>query len=352
VTDVPALTPEDTGLRSRRVLDEVERAVYGKREALELVWMGMLSGGHVLLEDLPGLGKTMLARSFAQVLGLTFSRVQFTPDLLPQDLTGAVVLDHESHRFVFREGPLFAQLLLADEVNRTPPKTQSALLEAMAERQVTVDGVTHPLPTPFVVLATQNPIEYEGTYALPEAQLDRFVLRTALGYLDTGGEARMVRRRLDRRGAEPRLERVCTAEELLAMMTALEYVEVHDDVLDYVVEIVAATRDHPKTVVGASPRGSLAVTQLARAAAVLEGRAHVTPDDVKRVVVPALGHRLVLKPEMWVARMTGDDLVREVLARVPTPVVDPSTAIGADAPGRPRERLTGDFGGRGGDRSW
>jgi len=320
VTSTPAHTHE----LARRILAEVEQAVHGKREALELVLMGVLARGHVLLEDLPGLGKTMLARSFAQVLGLSFSRVQFTPDLLPQDLSGAVVLDPRSRDFVFRRGPIFAQLLLADEINRTPPKTQAALLEAMAEHQVTADGVSHALPAPFVVLATQNPIEYEGTYALPEAQLDRFVLRLSIGYLDADGEAAMVRRKLDRRGEEVLLEEVCSAEELLAMMAALESVEVHPDVLDYAVAVVLATREHPKTLVGASPRGTLAVIQLARAAAVLAGRGHVTPDDVKRVAVPALGHRLVLRPELWVARVTGDDIVAEVLQQVDTPLVDPS----------------------------
>ncbi|MPZ60283.1 MAG: AAA domain-containing protein [Propionibacteriales bacterium] len=289
--------------------------------------MGILARGHVLLEDLPGLGKTMLARSFARVLGLSFNRVQFTPDLLPQDLTGAVVMDHRTKEFVFRQGPVFAQLLLADEINRTPPKTQSALLEAMAEQQVTADGVTHRLPSPFVVLATQNPIEYEGTYALPEAQLDRFRLRASLGYLEADGEAGMVRRKLDQRGQEAELKQVCGAADLLAMMDSLEWVEVHPDVLDYVVAIVHATREQGKTLVGASPRGTLALTQLARASAVLAGRAHVTPDDVKRLAVPALGHRLVLRPELWVARVTGDDLVREVLEQVETPLVDPGEAV-------------------------
>ncbi|MDQ3424061.1 MAG: MoxR family ATPase [Actinomycetota bacterium] len=321
------MTPLDTTELSGLVLDEVERAVYGKRAALELVWMGVLAGGHVLLEDLPGLGKTMLARSFASVLGLSFSRVQFTPDLLPQDLTGAIVLDHRTRDFVFRQGPIFGQLLLADEINRTPPKTQAALLEAMAEQQVTADGTSHRLPSPFVVLATQNPIEHEGTYALPEAQLDRFTLRLAIGYLDAAGEAGMVRRRLGYRGEEVRLTPRCSADRLLAMMRSLESVEVHDDVLDYIVALVLATRGHPKTLVGASPRGTIAVTQLSRAAAVLAGRTHVTPDDVKRVAVPALGHRLVLKPEMWVARVTGDDVVAEVLDRVETPLVDPSSGV-------------------------
>jgi MoxR-like ATPase len=327
VNPTETLRPEQTHERSERILDEVERVIYGKRTALELVLMGVLARGHVLLEDLPGLGKTMLARSFAQVLGLSFSRVQFTPDLLPQDLSGAVVLDHRTRDFVFRPGPVFAQLVLADEINRTPPKTQAALLEAMAEHQVTADGISHSLPEPFVVLATQNPIEYEGTYALPEAQLDRFVMRLSIGYLDAVGESAMVRRKLDHRGRENVLNEVCTAEELAAMMESLEYVEVHPDVLDYVVAIVLATREHAKTMVGASPRGSLAITQLARAAAVLSGRAHVTPDDVKRVAVPALGHRLVLRPELWVARVTGDDVVAEVLDQVETPLIDPSAAM-------------------------
>ena len=328
MTTSTAMTPLETSQLSGRILDEVERAVYGKRDAVELVWLGVLAGGHVLLEDLPGLGKTMLARSFAAVLGLSFSRVQFTPDLLPQDLTGAIVLDHRTRDFVFRPGPVFAQLLLADEINRTPPKTQAALLEAMAEQQVTADGESHRLPSPFVVLATQNPIEHEGTYSLPEAQLDRFMLRLTVGYLEATAEAAMVRRWMAHRGGDVELTTLCSVEEVLAMRRSLDAVEVHDDVLDYIVALVDATRVHPKALVGASPRGSIAITQLARAAAVLHGRLHVTPDDVKRVVVPALGHRLVLKPEMWVARVTGDDIVREVMERVETPVIDPAYSSG------------------------
>ena len=327
MTETEVLHTTDTHELSRQIVAEVERVIYGKRDALELVLMGVLTGGHVLLEDLPGLGKTMLARSFAQALGLRFGRIQFTPDLLPQDLSGAVVLDHRTREFVFRPGPVFAQLVLADEINRTPPKTQAALLEAMAEHQVTADGVSHPLPEPFVVLATQNPIEYEGTYALPEAQLDRFVLRASMGYLDGSDEAAMVRRKLDQGGADAVPQQVCSAEQLLAMMRSLESVEVHADVLDYVVAIVQATRTHRKTLVGASPRGSLAVTQLARASAVLAGRSHVTPDDVKRVAVPALGHRLVLRPELWIAQVTGDNVVAEVLDQVETPVVDPGGPV-------------------------
>ena len=313
------LEPTQTRERAGAVLDEMEHVIVGKRGALELVLLGILAGGHVLLEDLPGLGKTLLARSFAQVLGLSFGRVQFTPDLLPQDLTGASIYNQKTAEFAFREGPVFTQILLADEINRTPPKTQAALLEAMEERQVSADGVTRLLPAPFVVLATQNPIEYEGTYPLPEAQLDRFVLRTRLGYLTADLEADMVRRRLHRGAAAPSLTRVVDTAELLAMIDSLERVEVHDDVLAYVVAVVAATRTHPKAQVGASPRGTLAVTQLARGAAVLAGRDYVTPEDVKRVAAAALGHRLVLRPELWVRRVSGEDVVAEVLAAVPTP---------------------------------
>ena len=315
----PTWTTAATGRRAHEVLDEVERAVIGKRDALELVLLGILSGGHVLLEDLPGLGKTLMARSFARVLGLELRRIQFTPDLLPSDVTGAPVLDPRTGELAFRPGPVFANLVLADEVNRTPPRTQAALLEAMAERQVTVDGVTRPLPEPFTVLATDNPIEFEGTYPLPEAQLDRFTMRVRVGYLPPTDEVAMLRRRLDRKTPEAVLRAIGEADELLAMIRSLEEVEVDDDLLDYVVRIVGATRDHAHTVVGASPRGGLAILALARGRAVLDGRGFVTPDDVKRVTVSALGHRLVLRPELWVRRVTGDDVVAEVLQSVATP---------------------------------
>jgi MoxR-like ATPase len=323
------LSTADTHRLATGILDEVERAIVGKRAALQQVLLGILAGGHVLIEDLPGLGKTMLARSFAQVLGLGFRRVQFTPDLLPQDLTGAVVYDQRSGELTFRPGPVFTNLLLADEINRTPPKTQAALLEAMAERQVTSDGQTRPLPLPFVVLATDNPIEYEGTYPLPEAQLDRFLVRVRLGYLDAAGESAMVRRRLDRRAAPPVLRQLVSAGQLQAMVDSLEDVEVHADVLDYAVAVVNATRDHPKTLVGASPRGSLALVQLGRGAAILAGRDYVLPEDIKSVAVSALGHRLVLRPELWVTRVNGDDVVAEVLAEVATPLPAASLSAGA-----------------------
>jgi MoxR-like ATPase len=309
----------DTARLCERILAEVENVIVGKREAVTTVLLGVLASGHTLIEDLPGLGKTLLARTFATVLGLEFTRVQFTPDMLPADLTGAMVLDLATGEPAFRPGPVFTGLLLADEINRTPPKTQAALLEAMAEGQVSVDGVTRPLPSPFVVLATDNPIEYEGTYPLPEAQLDRFIARVSLGYLDAEGEAEMARRRLARGSAPPVPPQVTDAVQLLAMRESLESVQLHPDLLAYVVALIAATRSHPQVTVGASPRGTLAVIQLARGHAVLDGREYVTPEDIKAVAVPALAHRLVLRPEMWVRQVTGQDVAAEVLASVPVP---------------------------------
>jgi MoxR-like ATPase len=302
-----------------RILDEVERAVVGKRERLELVLLGMLADGHVLLEDVPGLAKTLAARSFATVTGLRFARVQFTPDLLPSDVTGSSIWNQRDAVFEFRPGPVFANLLLSDEINRAPPKTQAALLEAMQERQVTIDGVTHPLEPPFLVLATQNPIEYEGTYPLPEAQLDRFVLRAGFGYPSSDDEWEVLVRRIERRTDEVELRAVVDRETLRAMQAAIEGVHVDESVGRYIVSLVAATRESTSLAVGSSPRGSLALLKLARCRAALAGRDFVTPDDVKAVAVPALGHRLVLRPELWVQRRTGDDVVREVLDTVPTP---------------------------------
>ena len=312
------ISPAVTGQRARAVLDEVERVVLGKREPLEMILMGVLAGGHVLIEDLPGVGKTLIARSLAHVLGLDFTRIQFTPDLLPGDVTGVSVYDQRTGEMVFKPGPVFTHLLLADEINRTPPKTQSALLEAMAEQQVSADGVTRPLPAPFVVLATDNPIEYEGTYPLPEAQLDRFLARVRIGYPSAADEARVLRAdRVD--GTRPELRRLCTPADVLAMRASLDEVLAHDDVVDYVVALVAATRRHPKVQVGASPRGGIAVLHLAQAHAALAGRDFVLPEDVKAVAAPALAHRLVLRPEMWVRRITGEDVITELLTEVPTP---------------------------------
>ena len=311
---------------SGEVLDEVERAVVGKREALELVLIGFLAEGHVLLEDYPGVAKTLAARSFAQVLSMRFTRIQFTPDLMPSDVTGASIWNQREADFEFRPGPIFTNLLLADEINRAPPKTQAALLEAMQERQVTIEGATHRLEPPFLVIATQNPIEYEGTYPLPEAQLDRFLLRTAFGYPGREEEVEVLDRRIERRAEEIELRPVVDRETLLEMQRAIEEVHVADSVRHYCVDVVAATRESQGAVVGASPRGSLALLKLARGKAALSGRDFVLPDDVKAVAVPALAHRLVLRPELWVQRVSADDVVRDVLDAVPTPRAEDVTA--------------------------
>ena len=302
-----------------RVLDEVERAVVGKRNALELVMLGLLADGHVLLDDYPGLAKTLIARSFAQVTSLRFARVQFTPDLMPSDVTGSSIYDQRAGDFEFRPGPVFTNLLLGDEINRSPPKTQAALLEAMQERQVTIDGVTRPLERPFLVVATQNPIEFEGTYPLPEAQLDRFLLRLSVGYPSAEAEWRMLERRLERATDEVDLAQVATPADVLAMQRAVEQVHVAESVGRYIVELVAATRDSPRVQVGSSPRGSLALLKVARARAALAGRDFVTPEDVKAVAVPTLAHRLILRPELWVRRVRTEDVVAELLEQVPTP---------------------------------
>jgi MoxR-like ATPase len=318
-TEAASISPADLVRRSTEVLDGIERVVVGKREALELILCATLARTHVLIEDLPGLGKTLIARSFAAALGLGFRRVQFTPDLLPADLTGATVLEHATGEFRFRPGPVFTNLLLADEINRTPPKTQAALLEAMAEEQVSADGQTYPLPQPFIVLATDNPIEYEGTYPLPEAQLDRFGMRVRIGYLQAGDEIEMLGRRVRRGTAEGKVNQVLDAKTLLAMRDAVETVTVEADLLDYVVRISAATREDKDVLVGASPRASLVLLQLARARAALAGRDFVIPEDVKTLAVPTLAHRLSLRPEMWVRRIQAEDVLARILSRVPAP---------------------------------
>jgi MoxR-like ATPase len=310
---------EATVSRTEAILREIGRVVVGKRDELQLIMVAVLSGGHILIEDLPGLGKTLIARSFAATLGLNFTRVQFTPDLLPADLIGSTIYDMSSGRFNFRRGPVFTHMLLADEINRTPPKTQAALLEAMAEGQVSIDGETFPLPQPFIVLATDNPIEYEGTYPLPEAQLDRFALQLRLGYLSEEDETRMIRRRLERGAAPPRVAQVVDAQGLLEMRQSVEYVTVHPDVVTYVVSLAAATRGHPQVEVGASPRAELDLVQMARARALLLGRDYVIPEDVKALAIPAMAHRITLRPEMWVRRIRGEDVIAELLRRLPVP---------------------------------
>jgi len=304
---------------SDRVLDEVERAVVGKREPLKLVLLGFLADGHVLLEDYPGLAKTLAARSFAQALDMDFARIQFTPDLMPSDVTGSSIWNQRDGDFEFRPGPIFTNLLLSDEINRAPPKTQAALLEAMQERQATIEGLTHALPMPFLVIATQNPIEYEGTYPLPEAQLDRFLLRTAFGYPTREDEVNVLGRRIERGSEDVELRAVIDRETLLEMQRAVEDVHVADEIREYCVDLVVATRASQSAAVGASPRGSLALLKLGRCRAALNGRDYVLPDDVKAIAVPALAHRLVLRPELWVQRITAEDVVREVLDTVPTP---------------------------------
>jgi MoxR-like ATPase len=312
--------------QAERILTEVERAVVGKREALELVLLGMLADGHVLIEDFPGLAKTLIARSFARVTNLDFARIQFTPDLMPADVTGSSIYNQQQGDFEFRPGPIFANILLGDEINRAPPKTQAALLEAMQERQVTIEGQTHLLEPPFLVLATQNPIEYEGTYPLPEAQLDRFMLRMGVGYPSRDDEWEMLDRRQERSQEEVELKQVVDRSTLLEMQQAVEQVHIEESLGYYIVDLVVATRSAPGVQVGASPRGSLALLKLSRGRAALSGRDYVTPDDVKSIAIPALAHRLALKPELWVERLRSDDIVRELLDQVPTPAVEQPSA--------------------------
>jgi MoxR-like ATPase len=308
--------------RAKEILDEVERAVIGKRTVLEQILISVLSGGHILIEDLPGLAKTLTAKSFAAVLGLEFKRIQFTPDLLPGDITGTYIYDRNTGRFELRPGPIFANLILADEINRASPKTQAALLEAMQEFQVTLEGQTLVLPQPFIVIATQNPIEFEGTFPLPEAQLDRFLVRVSLGYPSSAEEQEMLRRRRERAHDEPQLQRVMNSAELLAMRRTLETIFVHSDLERYMIALVQATRSDGRILIGASPRGSLALLKLSRARAALEGREYVIPDDVKSVVHAALAHRLILQPELWMKKLSEHEILSEILERVPVPKVD------------------------------
>jgi MoxR-like ATPase len=316
------MTIEELAEHCDRIVTEVERAVVGKRDPLELVLIGLLADGHVLMEDYPGLAKTLIARSFAQVADLDFARIQFTPDLMPSDVTGSSIYNQRTSDFEFKPGPIFTNLLLGDEINRAPPKTQAALLEAMQERQVTIEGRTSRLGPPFLVIATQNPIEYEGTYPLPEAQLDRFLLRLSVGYPSRDDEWQILERRLERAVDEVELETVVGRDELLEMQRAVEEVYVSESVGRYMVDLVAATRENARIQVGASPRGSLALLKVSRCRAALAGRDFVTPEDVKAVAVPALAHRLMLSPELWVQRVSQADVVREVLQSVPTPAAE------------------------------
>ncbi len=311
-------------VRAREVVQTLGRIVVGKDEVLERIFAGILANGHVLVEDYPGLAKTLIARLLAQALDLGFRRIQFTPDLLPSDITGSFLYDQREGRFEFRPGPVFTNLLLADEINRATPKTQAALLEAMQEAQVTAEGQSFPLEQPFLVIATQNPIELEGTYPLPEAQLDRFLLRVGVGYPEPEAEREILRRRLERRSDAAEVPVIVSRAELLAMQQALEDVFVSEALERYIVALAQATRADPRVALGASPRGSLAVLKLARAEAAMRGRDFVLPDDVKAVAVAALAHRLVLKPELWVSRTTTAQVVEALLRQVPAPAAEPA----------------------------
>jgi len=315
ITDVATLTSH--------VLQEVERAIVGKRAVLEKIMAAMLTpGGHVLLEDYPGLAKTLIANSFATALGLSFKRIQFTPDLLPGDITGGYIYDRTQNQFSLRKGPLFANIILADEINRASPKTQSALLEAMQEYQVTLEGETMKLPEPFIVIATQNPIEYEGTFPLPEAQLDRFMMKLSVGYPTPEDEREILRRRRERRQDAFALAQVSNAGELLAMREAVETVYVDPDIERYIVELTHGTRKHRDVAVGASPRGSLALLKMARSWAALQGRAYVLPDDVKLFTMPALSHRLILEPDLWMQQRAAEEVIQHTLRLVAVPVIE------------------------------
>jgi MoxR-like ATPase len=310
--------------RAERIIGALAGVVVGKEDVLRRILAGTIANGHILIEDYPGLAKTLIARLLAEALGLGFKRIQFTPDLLPSDVTGSYVYDQREARFEFRPGPIFTNLLLADEINRATPKTQAALLEAMQEAQVTVEGQSFPLTPPFLVIATQNPIELEGTYALPEAQLDRFLMRIAVGYPSPEEEREILSRRRERRTDEARVDPVIAPGELLAMQTALEDVFVSEAIERYVVDLVQATRTDHRLALGASPRGTLALLKLARAEAALRARDFVTPDDVKAMAVPALAHRLLLRPELWVSKVTARHVVDELLQHVPAPKTEPA----------------------------
>ncbi len=306
------------------VVTEVEKAIVGKREQLEQIMAALLTpGGHVLLEDYPGLAKTLIANSFAIALGMSFKRIQFTPDLLPGDITGGYVYDREHNLFSLRKGPIFANMILADEINRSSPRTQSALLEAMQEYQVTIEGETMPLDEPFIVIATQNPIEYEGTFPLPEAQLDRFIMKLSIGYPSPEDEHEILRRRRARKSDAFDLNAVTDAPGLLAMRQAVEEVHIAEDVERYIVNLVAKTRQNRSVAVGASPRGTLALLKLTRAWAAMQGRSYVIPDDVKRFVQPVLIHRLILEPDLWAVRKAADDVIKDIVNSVSVPVVSP-----------------------------
>ncbi len=312
--------PETSDL-CKQVIAEVEKAVVGKHDLLETIMAAVLAGGHVLLEDYPGLGKTLIAKSFASVLGLDFKRIQFTPDLLPGDITGGYIYNRAKSTFELRRGAIFTNILLADEINRASPKTQSALLEAMQEGQVTLEGESMTLPDPFLVLATQNPIEYEGTFPLPEAQLDRFMLKVTVGYPSREEEKEILHRRHARRVDDVPLKKITTPRQIMDMRKAVESVHMEEDLEGYIAAIVHETRNDRHVAVGASPRGSLAFLKTSRAYAALQGRDYVLPDDIKHFAVPVLSHRLILQPEYWLTRQVSERLIDDIIAKVEVPVM-------------------------------
>ncbi|ACV08939.1 AAA family ATPase [Jonesia denitrificans] len=319
------MTPADVSHHAQAILDEAATVIVGMEDTLAIAVAALLAKGHVLFEDVPGLGKTLAARTLAHTLGLEFSRVQCTPDLLPSDITGGVIFNPATREFDVRQGPLFTGLFLADEINRTAPKTQSALLEAMAERQVTIDGITYPLPQPFHVIATSNPVEFDGTYPLPEAQLDRFMVRLSVGYLSAEDEAHMVTRRLNRHTDTPTVQRIVSSNDFHTMQETIETVLINPDIVDYCVNLVHATRTHAATEVGASPRASQALALLARAYAVVQGRDYVIPEDVKTIAPAVLAHRLTLTATAWATNVDPANIVHSILTSVPTPAITTPT---------------------------
>ena len=320
----PARSTTDLMDPIRAAVSEVGRRIVGQEVMLERLMVGLLTSGHILLEGVPGLAKTLAVRTLAEIISASFSRIQFTPDLLPADVLGTMVFDVKTQEFGVKKGPIFGNIILADEINRAPAKVQSALLEAMQERQVTIEGQSYPLEPPFLVIATQNPIELEGTYPLPEAQLDRFLMRIAVGYPGRQEEKEVLRRRRERRQEVAEVPGIVSHDALLAMQAALEEVYIDDAIDEYIVDLVRATRGDERVALGASPRGALALQAVVRAEAVLQGRDFVTPDDVKAMAVPVLAHRIILRPELWVARLSTVEVVNDVLRRVPTPKVEAS----------------------------
>ncbi|HDM22818.1 MAG: MoxR family ATPase [Methanomicrobia archaeon] len=299
------------------IIREISKVIIGKKNVLELFLVGILANGHILIEDLPGLAKTMMARSFSMVMDLKFSRIQFTPDLLPADILGVNIFKKD--RFVFQKGPIFANIVLADEINRAPPKTQSALLEVMEERQITIEGETYPAESPFFVIATQNPIELEGTYPLPEAQIDRFIMRFSVGYPEKSDEIEILNRRIKRKADKFTLEKIVAKEDIIKMQRTIEDVYISESVLEYIVNLVSRTREVKDTEVGASPRGSLALMKLSKALAVLRGRDYVIPDDIKDLAIPALAHRIILRRDLWYTKITQEDIIKNIMETVEVP---------------------------------